>query len=109
MLFLLYVNDINQAVDCALFLYADSTCLVYQHKGVKEIERKLNKNFSEVCDWFVFNKLSILFEKDQIKYTLSGTKHRLTEAAIQRCSYKKVSRKYEANLQENTYAEVRFQ
>ena len=109
LLFLLYVNGMNQAVDCALFLYADSTCWVYQHKGVKDIERNLNKNFSEVCDWFVYNKLSILLEKDQTKYILSGTKHRLTEAAIQRCSYKKVLRKYEANLQENTYAEVRFQ
>ena len=31
-----------------------------------------------------------------------------TEAALQRCSYKKVFRKYEANLQENTLTEVRF-
>ena len=34
-----------QAVDCDLFLYADDSCLVYQHKDVKEIERNLNKIF----------------------------------------------------------------
>ena len=61
LLFLLYVNDLKQAVDCDLFLYADDSCLVYQHKDVKEIGRNLNKNFSNVCDWFVDNKLSIHF------------------------------------------------
>ena len=28
LLFLLYVNDMPQAVDCELFLYADDSCLV---------------------------------------------------------------------------------
>ena len=55
LLFLLYVNDLKQAVDCDLFLYADDSCLVYQHKDMKEIERNLNKNSSNVCDWFVDN------------------------------------------------------
>ena len=32
-----------------------------------------------------------------------------SEAALQRCSYKKVFLKYAANLQENTHAKVRFQ
>ena len=36
-LFLLYVNDMKQAVDCELFPYTDDSCLVYQHKNVKEI------------------------------------------------------------------------
>ena len=31
LLFLLYVNDMSLAVDCELFLYADDSCLVYQH------------------------------------------------------------------------------
>ena len=55
----------KQAVDCDLFLYADDSCLVYQHKDMKEIERNLNKNFSNVCDWFVDNKLSIHFGEDK--------------------------------------------
>ena len=49
----------KQAVDCELFLYEHDSCLVHQHKGVKETERNLNKNFPDVCDWFVDNKLSI--------------------------------------------------
>ena len=39
----------KQAVDCDSFLYADDSCLVYQHKDVKEIERNINKNFPDVC------------------------------------------------------------
>ena len=31
-----------------------------------------------------------------------------TEETLHMCSYKKVIRKYTANLQENTHAEVRF-
>ena len=37
LLFLLYVNDMKQAADCDLFLYANNSCLVYQHKDLKEI------------------------------------------------------------------------
>ena len=77
LLFLLYVNDMNQAADCDLFLYADDSCLVYQHKDVKEIEGNLNKNFSNVCDWFVDNKLGIHFGEGKTKCILFGTKHRL--------------------------------
>ena len=43
LLFLLHVNDMKQAVDCNLLLYADD--LVYQDKDVEEIEKSLNKNF----------------------------------------------------------------
>ena len=73
LLFLLYVNDMKQAVDCDLFLYADS-CLVYQHKDVSKIEHILNKNFSKICDLFVDNKLSIHFGEDKTKCILFGTK-----------------------------------
>ena len=79
LLFLLYVNDMKQAVDCDLFLSADDSCLVYQHKDVKEIEKNLNKNFLNVFDWFVDNKLSIHFGEDKTKCILFGRKHRLNK------------------------------
>ena len=37
---LLYVNDMSQAVKCHLFLYADGSCLVCQHKDINEIEKR---------------------------------------------------------------------
>ena len=33
-----------QAIDCDLFLYADNTCLLYQHKDLDQINKEL-KNF----------------------------------------------------------------
>ena len=94
LLFLLYVNDVKQAVDCDLFLYADDSCLVYQHKDVKEIERNLNKNFSNVCDWFVDNKLSIHFGEDKTKCILFGTKHRLNKVSSLNIKYGEIHLKH---------------
>ena len=35
----------SQAVKCNLFLYAGDTCLVCEHKDIKEVEKQLNKRF----------------------------------------------------------------
>ena len=72
LLFLLYVNDMPQAVDCELFLYADDSCLVYQRRHAKAIETQVNN--TSICNWFVDNKLSIHFGEDKIKCILFGTK-----------------------------------
>ena len=77
----------KQAVDFDLFLYADDSCLVYQHKDMKKIERNLKKNFSSVCHWFVDNKLSIHFEEDKTKCILFGTKHRLNKVSSLEIKY----------------------
>ena len=44
----------------------------YQHKDVALIENFLNKEFTNVCEWFVDNKLSIHFREDKTKYILFG-------------------------------------
>ena len=74
LLFLIYVNDMPMAVKCNLFLYADDTCLVFQSKNVKDIEKQLNEDFANICDWFVDNKLSIHFGEDKTKFILSAFK-----------------------------------
>ena len=50
LLFLLFINDMLQAVDCELLLYVDDTCLIFQHNDITEIKTALNKNFSMLCD-----------------------------------------------------------
>ena len=70
LLFLLYVNDMPQAVKCDLFLYEDDTCLTFQNENVKEIEDQLNLNLSGLCDWSIDNKLSIHLGKDMTKSIL---------------------------------------
>ena len=76
LLFLLYINDMPHAVDCDLFLYADDTCLLFQHKDLERIKEELTKTFSNICDWFVDNKLSIHFGEDKTKSILFSTKNR---------------------------------
>ena len=50
LLFLIYVNDMPQTVKSNLFLYADNSCLVSQGKDVIEIEKQLNRDFTNICE-----------------------------------------------------------
>ena len=65
--FLSYVNDMPQPLNSNLLLYADNSCLIFQHKDIEEIEKVLNNDFENICDWFVDNKLSIHFRQDKTK------------------------------------------
>ena len=90
LLFLLYINDMPQAVDCELLLYADDTCLIFQHKDIHEIEVVLNRNFSVLCDWFIDNKLSIHFGEDKTKSILFGSKYKLKKSNSLNIQYKDI-------------------
>ena len=68
MLFLIYVNDIPQAVTSTLLSYTDDSCILYQHKDVLQIEKRLNEDFKNLCNCFVDNKLSIHFGEDKTIY-----------------------------------------
>ena len=69
-----------QAVGYELLLYADDTCLIFQHKDFTDIESALNKNFSILCDWFVDNRLSINFGEDKRKSILFGSKYKIKKS-----------------------------
>ena len=60
-----------------LSLYANDSCLVCQHKDINEIQKHLNKDFSNICDLFVDNKLSIQFGEDKTKSILFASKYKL--------------------------------
>ena len=77
LLFLLYVNDMSQAVSCNLLLYADDSCLVFEGKDIDKIETTLNKDLNSLCDWFVDNKLSIHFGEDKTKSIIFGSHKKL--------------------------------
>ena len=69
LLFLLYVNDLPQSLsDAGSYLYADDTCIFYQHVDVKKIKNVLSKEFPSLCQWLIIdNKLSNHFGEDQTK------------------------------------------
>ena len=77
LLFLLYVNDMPQAVKSDLLLYADDTCLMYTGKDIKMIEEQLNTDLSSLCDWFIDNKLGVHFGEEKTKSILFGNKRQL--------------------------------
>ena len=60
-----------QAVTSIQLSYADNSCILYQHKDIVQIEKQLNENFENLCDWFVDNKLSIHCGKDKTESILS--------------------------------------
>ena len=77
LLFLLYVNDMPQAVKSDLLLYADDTCLMYMGKDIKMIEEQLNTDLGSLCDWFIDNKLSVHFGEEKTRSILFGNKRQL--------------------------------
>ena len=76
LLFLIYANDMSQAVKSTLPLHTDDSCILYQHKEVDEIEKHLNKDFENICDWLVDNKLTIHFGEDKTNSILFATNQR---------------------------------
>ena len=77
LLFLLYVNDMPQAIKCDLLLYADDSVLIFSHKDIDVINKQLNEDFNSLCDWFVDNKLSIHFGEDKTKSILFANKNKI--------------------------------
>ena len=67
-----------QTIKSNLFLYADDSCLLYQHRDIQKIEKQLNKDFKKICDWFVDNKLNI--NLDKTKSILFGSKRKIKSA-----------------------------
>ena len=55
-----------QAVQYEPLLYADDSCLLFQHNDIKEI--KINKNLCLVCDRFIDNKLKVHFGEDKLNH-----------------------------------------
>ena len=45
LLFLICIKDMPQVVDNELLLYANNTCLVFQHREIKTTEEHLNRDF----------------------------------------------------------------
>ena len=83
LLFLLYVNDLPQSLsDAGSYLYADDTCIFYQHENVKKNENVLNKEFSSLLQWFIDNKLSIHFGEDKTKSILFSKTRGLREINV---------------------------
>ena len=69
---LLYINGTLKAViNTHTYLLPGGTNNFYKHKNVTNIKNVLNKEFANICDWFLENKLSIHFGEAKTKCILS--------------------------------------
>ena len=100
LVFLIYVNDMPQAVKSNFFLYADGSCLVFQEKYVIEIKKKINEGFANICEWFVDNILSIHFGEDKTKSILFAPKRKIKRVPKLKTKYK--------NIQIKQYSKVTY-
>ena len=69
-----------QAIHSNLFLYVDDYGLKFQHKHVHAIEHQLNKDFANLCECFVENRLSIHLGEEKTRCILFGSKLKLKNA-----------------------------
>ena len=84
LLFLLYIKDMPQAVESNLLLYADDSGLVFHHNDINKINQHMNKDFHNLCLWFVDNKLSIHFGENKTKYILFTNKQKMKKCGKSR-------------------------
>ena len=98
LLFLIYVNDMPEAVTSTLLLYPDDSCILYQHKDVVQIEKLLNEDFENLCDWFVDNKLSIHFGEDKTRSILFASKRRAKNIRQLSIKYKDINTKQHSEV-----------
>ena len=86
--FVISVASYRYSVDCRLWsiFYAEDTYLLFLHKGLEQLKEALNINFSNICDWFVDNKLSIDFEEEKTKsilFSIINRKRKIVTSNIQ--------------------------
>ena len=65
LLFVIYVNDMIQSVNCDLYLYADDSALVVRGENPKEIESRLSMELESLSVWLDENKLSLHLGKTE--------------------------------------------
>ena len=77
LIFILYVNEMSNSVDCDLLLHADNSCLIFTGPDLKTIEANRNMNFNSLSIWFFENKLCIHFGEDETKSIVFGSQKKL--------------------------------
>ena len=103
LLFLIYVNDMSQAVESDQYLYGCDSCLLLKYKEVTKIIitiiiiKQWTRDFANICDWFVDIKLSIYFGQDKTKSILFSSRRNLTLAEKLDIRYKEIKIKQDKN------------
>ena len=87
-----------QAVKSNLFLYVDDSCLIFQGKDVIEIEKQLHRDFTNICEWFVDNRLRIHFGEDKTKSIFFASKRKIKKVPKLKFNYKNIQIKQHSKV-----------
>ena len=64
LLFLLYMNDIQESSDkLSFYLFANDTNILFANKNLKSFEFDVNHKLNKVYDWLIANKLTFNIKK----------------------------------------------
>ena len=86
-----YVYETSQALEPNL--YADDSYLLFQKKETTEIKTQLSKDFANICDWSVDNKLNRHFKKGKTKSILFSSERYLKSVEELDIRYKEIEMK----------------
>ena len=70
----------------------------FQGKDVTEIEKQLNEEFTNICEWFVDNRLSIHFGEDKTKSILFASKRKIKRVPKLKIKYKNIQTKQHSKV-----------
>ena len=59
LLFLLYINDLENSVNNTPRLFADDTCIIANSSSILELEQHLNLELNNITSWISANKLTL--------------------------------------------------
>ena len=67
LLFLLYINDLNQAIKCCkVHYFADDTNLLYLSNSIKKLNKLVNADLKHLVNWLKANKISLNVKKTEM-------------------------------------------
>ena len=78
-LFLIYVNDLPNAVDCTTRLFADNTCLIFQAFNSIILQGIINTELKNLNMWYCSNKLTVNPAKSNVAVISSKSTHNITQ------------------------------
>ena len=114
LLFLLYINDLPNASDFFVKLFADDTVLSLSCQNLKELNKKTSVELDKIYKWLVANRLTLNVAKSKFMI-ITGKKAqnrkfkfklKINGVSLERCSsYKYLGLHFDENLNWKTHVE----
>ena len=72
--------------------------MFFWEKDVIEVEKQLNRNFTIISEWFVYNRLSIHFGEEKTKSTIFASKRKIKKLPKLNITYKNMQIKQHSKI-----------